>query len=346
MDVPARMKTPTLILGSLEISGLLGPGDYLQCVEDAFLSLRAKPVSSPAPMHIPCELGGVHAKGAAFGADNPVVAVKANANFPGNPERFGLPTIQGAIILIDGVNGVLLAILDSAEITVKRTAAATALAARHLARADSAALAVVGCGAQAAAQVEAVAALFDLRHINAWDIDAAKAAILARDLGAHYGISAQATRSLADAVGKMDIVITCTPATQAFLDIRDVAPGTFVAAIGADNPNKCELTPALMAGAKVVVDSLDQCAQMGDLHHAIAAGVVDVDGVHAELSDIVAGVRPGRMTAEEICIFDSTGVGVLDAACARSAYARARTLGVGLRVDLAGSAGFPAMVEA
>ncbi len=339
------MKTQTLILGSREISGLLGPGDYLHCVEDAFLSLLAKTVRSPAPMHIPCELGGVHAKGAAFGANNPVVAVKVNANFPGNPERFGQPTIQGAIILIDGANGALLAILDSAEITLKRTAAATALAARHLARANSVALAVVGCGAQAAAQVEAVAELFDLLHIHTWDIDAAKAADLAGDLSARYGIVAHAAPSLADAVGKMDIVITCTSATQAFLDIRDVAPGTFVAAVGADNPNKGELTPALMASAKVVVDSLDQCATMGDLHHAVAAGVVDVDGVHAELSDIVAGVRPGRTTAEEICIFDSTGVGVLDAACARSAYARAKALGVGLGVDLAGSAGFPSKVE-
>lgn len=116
----------------------------------------------------------------------------------------------------------------------------------------------------------------------------------------------------------------------------DVRPGTFVAAVGADNPKKQEIDPALMASGKIVVDILEQCAAIGDLHHAIEAGAVTIADVCAELGEIVAGRKPGRTSAEEIVIFDSTGTALQDVAAAAVVYERALHSGVGLSLNLAG----------
>ena len=115
-----------------------------------------------------------------------------------------------------------------------------------------------------------------------------------------------------------------------------VRAGTFVAAVGADNPFKQELDPGLMSASKVVVDVLEQCASIGDLHHAILAGVMNKSDVHAELGAIVAGRTPGRTSDEEITIFDSTGTALQDVAAAAIVYQRALGAGVGHRLDLAG----------
>ncbi len=112
-------------------------------------------------------------------------------------------------------------------------------------------------------------------------------------------------------------------------------PGAFVAAVGADNEHKQELEPALMAAATIVVDSLEQCAAIGDLHHALASGAVSIGQVHAELSEVVAGRKPGRRSAEEITIFDSSGVAIEDVAAAAAVYEKAVAAGRGVTVDLA-----------
>jgi alanine dehydrogenase len=127
----------TLILARTDIAALMTPHDWLAAVEHGFRALAAGEALSPAPLHIPLVDGGLHGKGASLGGPRPLVAVKINANVPGNPALRGLPTIQGAVLLIDAVDGRLLAILDSIEVTLRRTAAATALAARHLARHES-----------------------------------------------------------------------------------------------------------------------------------------------------------------------------------------------------------------
>ena len=124
----------TMILTRPDICRVMKSADYLEAVEQAFKAAATGKAYSPQPMHLPMERGGFHAKGASISLDRNYVAVKVNGNFPGNPQELGLPTIQGAIILSDGRDGTLLAILDSIEVTLRRTAAASALAARLLAR--------------------------------------------------------------------------------------------------------------------------------------------------------------------------------------------------------------------
>jgi alanine dehydrogenase len=129
--------------------------------------------------------------------------------------------------------------------------------------------------------------------------------------------------------------VTCTPSPVPYLGPDDVRPGTFIAAVGADNPQKSEIHPELMARATVVADILAQCATMGDLHHAIRAGRMTPEAVHAELGDVVIGRRRGRSGADEITIFDSSGTGIQDVAAAARAFELARERGVGTRFRLA-----------
>jgi ornithine cyclodeaminase/alanine dehydrogenase-like protein (mu-crystallin family) len=141
-------------------------------------------------------------------------------------------------------------------------------------------------------------------------------------------------RAVADfhrACRESDIIITCTPSREPFLGPGDVPAGAFVAAVGADSPDKQELNPALFAGgaAALVTDVTKQCAEFGELRHVLAAGVMDEGDVRAELGEIVAGARSGRRHADERIVFDSTGTPIQDAAAGAAAYDRARTLGLG-----------------
>ena len=308
------------------LARLMSLDDYVTAVEAAFRSHAEGRTSQPMPLHIEVEGGGFHAKGAFVALDRGYVAVKVNSNYPGNPAR-GLPTIQGAVLLCDASNGKLLAILDSGEITAKRTAAATALATRYLARRDAATVAICGCGGQGRAQLAAIAGTRKLQRVLAWDADAAKARRFAREMSDALALEVIHVHELREATLASGIVVTATTSHAPFLTADCVRAGTFVAAIGADNPHKSELHPDLFAPAKVVVDSLEQASVMGDLHHAIAAGKATRDAVHAELAELVAGRKPGRTSGAEITIFDSTGLAIQDVASAAMAYTRFREAG-------------------
>ena len=207
---------------------------------------------------------------------------------------------------------------------------ASALAAHHLARLDARTLGICGCGEQGRAQLAAMARARPIARAFAWDADAGKAGAFAREMSAALAIEVKAVATLREATLAADIIITATSSQAPFLTRDCVRPGTFIAAIGADNPHKSELHPDLFAGTKVVVDSLEQASVMGDLHHAIDAGRATRASVHAELADLVAGRKPGRVDDVEITIFDSTGLAIQDVASAAVAYLR---LGAGLTSD-------------
>jgi ornithine cyclodeaminase/alanine dehydrogenase-like protein (mu-crystallin family) len=283
-------------------------------------------------LYLPADGGGIHAKGAMLRtvSGRAYAAVKVNANFPGNPTNFGLPTIQGGIVLSDGHNGCLLAILDSIEVTLRRTAAASALAACHLARPDSAVLTICGCGGQSRPQLAAYAAAFKLRQVFAWDTDPDAARDFCDEVSKHAAFAVEPAASLGDATAVSDLIVTCTTAHTPYLGVEHVRPGTFVAGIGADSAEKSELQPQLLADACVVVDGLEQCAQIGDLHHAIAAGAMTASDVHATLAEIVAGHKRGRHDDAEVTVFDSSGMAALDVAAAVHVYELAVARGAGL----------------
>jgi ornithine cyclodeaminase/alanine dehydrogenase-like protein (mu-crystallin family) len=263
-------------------------------------------------------------------------AAKVNANFPGNPSGFGLPTVQGLLILMDGEHGHPLAVMDSIEITLQRTGAATAVAARWMARPGAGTVTICGCGPQGRVQLRSVAQVCRLRRGFAFDLDPHRAEPFAHDLSGELGLDVEPASDLDAAVSQSDIVITCTTATRFFLRREQVRPGTFVAAVGADNEEKQELEPALLAESRVVADLRAQAAMMGDCHHAITAGLMRAEDIFAELGEIVARKKPGRVSDEEITIFDSTGTSIQDVAASVLVYRRALRAGIGDRVDFAG----------
>jgi ornithine cyclodeaminase/alanine dehydrogenase-like protein (mu-crystallin family) len=317
-----------------EIAALMDRNAYLAAVEAAFRCHAGGAATVPLPMHIPVENGGFHAKGACVVLARAYVAVKVNGNFPENPRRTGLPTIQGALLLYDGADGSLLAIMDAIEITLRRTAAASALAARYLAREDATSVAVCGCGEQGRAQLAALADVVPVQRVFAWDIDAEKARRFAEEMRQALRLEVTAVRNVDEATWRSDIVVTATSSRTPFLTKDCVSAGTFIAAVGADSPDKSELAPELLAVSKIVVDSLAQCIFMGDLHHAIGSGRVSASDVHADLGALVTKRKPGRTHPEEITVFDSTGFAIEDAASAAWAYQRALTANVGTRLAL------------
>ena len=133
-----------------------------------------------------------------------------------------------------------------------------------------------------------------------------------------------------------DVVITCTPSAEYLIAAGDIAPGTFVAGVGVDNPHKRELAPDLLSRALLVADVLDQSATIGDFHHAIDAGALTREHVYAELGEIVAGLKPGRRHDDDIVVFDSTGMALQDVAAAAVVYERAVAQGAGQRLLIGG----------
>jgi ornithine cyclodeaminase/alanine dehydrogenase-like protein (mu-crystallin family) len=163
------------------------------------------------------------------------------------------------------------------------------------------------------------------------DADPARARTFATESGRRYSFAVEAAEDLSAAVRASDVVVTCTPARGALFRAEDVRPGTFLAAVGADSHGKQELDPRILARAKVVVDSLDQCAEIGELQHAFAAGLLSRGEVHAELADLLEGQKPGRTSADEVTVFDSTGTALEDVAAAAAVYEKALTAGRGTR---------------
>jgi ornithine cyclodeaminase/alanine dehydrogenase len=325
--------TRLLILSRTDIVRLMDFQAYVDAVERAFLAAAEGRAVAPPAAALHVANGSFHAKGAALLGDEAKVAIKINGNFPGNPAANALPTVQGILYLADGANGRPLAVMDSIEVTINRTGAATTLAARHLARRDSRVATVCGAGVQGRIQLTAIAAAAKLERVHVWDIDGPAAERLAREMSATLKLDVRPTPDLAP-VRQSDIVVTCTSAQRAFLTPELVRPGTFIAAVGADNSDKHEIDPRLYAASLAVVDSLEQAAEIGDLHHALDAGAVTRAHVHASLGEILAGARPGRTDERAITLFDSTGMGLQDAAAAVAIYRRALEAGAGTRLSL------------
>ena len=323
----------TLLLRRSDIDRLLSPRDCMAAVENVFRLQGQGKIPAPGILGVMVPGGGLHVKAGLLPGDRNYLVAKLNANFPGNNAHFGLPTIQGVIVVFDAKNGVPLAILDSIDITIKRTAAASAVAAKYLARKDSSVATICGCGQQGRAQLRALLMVLPLTKIYAFDVNQRAAIDFRNELSPELKLDIELVHDLPSAIQKSDICITCTTANESFVCKEDVRSGTFIAAVGADDGRKQEIDSALIASAKVVADSLEQSCAIGDVHHAIAHGLMQKEDVYAELCEIVAGQKIGRVADDEIIVFDSTGVAIEDAVAAAAVYERALANGIGTDFD-------------
>jgi alanine dehydrogenase len=331
------MKAPGIaVLTRTEVSSLLTFNGVIDAVEEAFRMHAEGRSLVPGLLHIDSPPGEFHIKAGGLKLDRTFFGLKVNGSFFQNRERYGLPNIQGGIILFDGDYGYPLALMDSIEITIQRTGAAVALAAKHLARPESSVATICGCGNQGRVQLKALCYVLPITQAFAYDANEEAARRYATEMSQELGITVTPGPDLESAALQSDVVVTCTPSKHYYLRRTYVGPGTFIAGVGADSHDKQELEPTLLVGSKVVVDLLHQCAQVGELHHALDAGLLTEEDVHGELGAVVAGHIPGRTSDQEITVFDATGTALQDTAAAVLAYQRAVEAGVGLTVHLPG----------
>ena len=299
-------------------------------VESAFAALASGRVVMPPilSMAIPDANGEVDVKTAWIpGFDG--FAIKVSPGFFDNP-RIGLPSLNGLMILFSARTGLVEALLlDNGYLTDVRTAAAGAVAARHLAPARVTCAGVMGTGVQARLQIEAAHLVRPFEKVLVWGRDMEKARKCAADLAASLGIEAAAEPDPARLVAASQLVVTTTPAEAPILSADWLHPGLHVTAMGSDQSGKNEIDPRALAAADLyVADRASQCEALGELRSAIAAGVWTA-GTPAELGDIVERKRPGRRGDDDVTICDLTGTGAQDTAIATFALRRARAAGTG-----------------
>ncbi|HVX81301.1 MAG TPA: ectoine utilization protein EutC [Devosiaceae bacterium] len=305
--------------------------DAIACVENAFRALATRPVVMPPILRLDIkEANGEVDVKTAYVPGLTSFAIKISPGFFDNP-KLGLPSVNGLMVVLSATTGLLeAALFDNGYLTDVRTAAAGAVAAKHLARADAESAAVLGAGVQARLQLEALTLVRPIRRARLWARDADKATAAARALSDELGIPVVPAMSALEAVKGADIVVTTTPATSPILMESWLEPGQHVTAMGSDAGHKNEIDPGVFARLSAYVpDRLSQTRLLGELHHAIEAGTVSPEADFAELGAVLAGTAPVRRSGEAITLCDLTGTGVQDTAIANLALARARAAHAG-----------------
>jgi ornithine cyclodeaminase/alanine dehydrogenase-like protein (mu-crystallin family) len=334
---PPPIRSPAaLLLNRTEVTQLITLDDCILAVEKAFAAHARGQSLASGILHVDADGGEFHLKAGGTRGKNSYFAAKINGGFFQNRARTGLPNIQGLIVLYDASNGCPLAVMESGAITVLRTGAATAVAAKHLARPGSSVVTIAGVGMQGAVQLRALSKVLPLNIVHAWSRDPSRSAAFAAAMSRELSLDVRPAVDLRAATRLSQVIVTCTPAHRWFLGRDDVAPGTFISAVGTDSPDKQEIEPELLAASAVVPDLLPQSAEVGDLHHAIAAGLMSREQIRGELGQVIIGAVQGRRDNDEIVIFDSTGTALQDVATAATVYERALAERRGTRFEFAG----------
>ena len=309
--------------------------DALACVEDCFRVLATEDVVMPPILRLDIAQhnGEVDVK-TAYLPGLPSFAIKVSPGFFDNP-KLGLPSVNGLMLLLSAQTGLVEAVLlDNGYLTNVRTAAAGAVAAKWLARPDARSAGVIGAGVQARLQLEALRLVRNLERAVVWARDPQKAQAFAEAARGELEMEISAADDLEEVVRQSAIVVTTTPSTTPLIRAEWLQPGQHVTAMGSDAEHKNELAPAVIGRAdRYVCDRQSQCAVLGELHHAIRAGVVSADASFPELGEVIAGQRAGRTSPEQITVCDLTGTGAQDTAIATLAEQRARARGAGTALE-------------
>jgi alanine dehydrogenase len=251
---------------------------------------------------------------------------------PANPEKYEIPTIMATILLFDPKTGAPISIMDGTWITAVRTAAATAVATKYLARKDSKIVGIIGVGYQAPFQLEALNEVLKIESVRAYRRNRRKAEEFAAEMNAKLGIDVRATDTAEDAVRGVDVLTTLTPVRTPVVKDDWITEGMHINGIGADAPGKEELEPKTLKRLKIVVDDWEQASHSGEINVPLEKGIITKEDVYAEIGEIVAGIKPGRVSDEEITLFDSTGLSIQDVITSWHVYRLAEEKGVGSEI--------------
>lgn len=325
-----------LVLSASDVQRALPMVETIAAMKQAYAALSAGRAEMPLRLRLPVPPhDGVSLVMPAFvQGETDALAVKVVSLFAGNGAR-GLPLIHAAVLALEADTGRPLALLQGGALTAIRTGAGAGAAADLLARPDCRVGALFGAGVQGRTQLEAMCAVRPLQTVWIYDPNPERAAALIGEMAGQGAIPAdlRAAASPQQAVADADIIAAATTARTPVFAAADLKPGAHVSAVGSYTPDMQEIPAATIARALVVVDSRSAClAETGDPIQPIAAGLFTTAHIHAELGEIVLGLKPGRTSDSQVTYFKSVGVAVQDAAAAQLALANARKMGLGQQV--------------
>jgi ornithine cyclodeaminase/alanine dehydrogenase-like protein (mu-crystallin family) len=301
------------VFAAADVERAISPGAALDVVREAFVAHRRGEWTMPSKLYVTNYPAGDFRAMPALGGGHALL--KWVTSFPGNPGQ-GLPTVSGVVLLSNAGTGQLEAVLDAGAVTALRTGAAAVLAAETLGRTDAQSVTVVGAGVNGRAAARTFLARG--RSVAIWDVDGDRAAAAARELGC------EVAGSRGDALAA-DVLVTVTPGREVVLPEGSLRPGQHVSLMGADGPDKAEIASEELGRARLFCDEWEQASHSGDLAHAFEAGVIDRSDV-TELGAVLVGEPGGRQHAEDITVFDSTGLAIQDLGIAIAVFERARDL--------------------
>ncbi len=309
----------TLLFNRSSFENLMDMNDYINAVSYAHKLYSNGEIIEPNIINADALKGEYHIKTGGIIGENSYYGLKANGGFFGNQKDYNLPNILGVIYLSDASNAYPLAIFESSLISRMRTAAATAVAAKYLKPEGIITLGIIGYGSQAEAHIESLSCVCDIESIKVSGRNKDKVNAFVESLSSKISIPISAD-SIEETCKKSNILITCTPANEAFVKKEWIKKGTFIGAIGADSPGKNELEISLMKSAKIVGDIKSQIIKVGESQHIINEGIIDKNDIYGELGELIIGKIKGRVDNDEIFIYDSTGTAIQDITCAAFIY--------------------------
>jgi ornithine cyclodeaminase len=323
------------LLSEDHVKSLLPMPDLISAMESAVARFSAGEVLQPVRTVL-----SVGPTKAFFGlmpayiAQPPTLGAKLVTVFNDNHQR-GLPSHLATILLLDADTGTLLAMMDGRYITEARTAAVSAVSARHLASPQAATLAIVGAGVQARSHLEALAEVRTLADVRVWSPQARSRERFVEEMTRHVPASIRSADSAEDAVRDADLVVLATSSPTPVIEDEWVSPGAHVMSVGACRPDQREMAPALVGRSRLIVDSRAAAlVESGDVVLGIEEGRFDREHVAGELGDVVLGRVDGRTSAEQVTIFKSLGMAVEDVVAADLVYRRAVETGAGTELTL------------
>jgi len=326
----------TLILSEEDVKKVLSLEEVTDAVESAFRMKGLGHAQMPSKQYLFLnKYNGDLRTMPAYLEENDVVAVKVVNSHPENRKRHGLPTVMATIILIDPRTGAPKAIMGGTWITALRTGAAGAIAAKYLANPNPKTIGIVGAGTQARTQLMGLLFFKKTEEVRVWDRNEKAALKYAKEMKMKYNQSnIYPVKNIKKAVQGADIIVTATPSRKPLVSAEWVDEGTHINCIGADAPGKQELDPAILIKSKIVVDDWSQSCHGGEINVPLTKGIIDKKDVWGDICEIVAGLKPGRTSPDEITVFTSTGLAIQDAATANVVYQKALKQKIGELVEI------------
>ena len=317
----------TLLLRDDQVKKLLSMSEVMDAVELAFKQKGIGRVQMPAKLYLYfSKYNGDLRTMPSYLEELDISAVKIVNVHPDNPSKHKLPTVMAVIVLVDPSTGFPLAIMGGTTVTNMRTGAAGGIAAKFLARKDSKIVGLVGAGAQAITQLMALFEVYNkLEEIRVWSKNPETKKIFLAEAERKYGhlckfVSKESVRKTVEGA---DIVVTTTPSRKPLVMKDMVSSGMHINCIGADAVGKQELDPNILKRAKIVIDDWMQASHSGEINVPLRDKIITKEDVYGEIGEIVAGLKPGRISEDEITVFTSTGLAVQDAVTAKIAYDKA-----------------------